>query len=72
MGDFWRYKQVHLSNLEQSAKSAESPGDGVSTPLEVLLETARRLLIEHSRDVDGTKGPQMLLTPEEEVASELR
>ncbi len=29
------------------------------------------LPIEHSRDVDGTKGPQMLLTPEEEVVGEL-
>ncbi len=53
--------------LRTASKSAEPPWDGVSTPLEVLLEIA--CPIEHSWDVDGTKGPQMLLTPEEVVAS---
>ncbi len=58
--------------LRTDSKSAGPPEDGVSTPLEVLLETALGCPVEHSWDVDGTKGPQMLLTPEEEVAGELR
>ncbi len=58
--------------LQTVPKSAEPHGDGVSTPLEVLLEEIIGCPIEHSQDVDGTKGPQMLLTPEEEVAGELR
>ncbi len=64
--------QTGRPGLRTVPKSAEPPGDGVSTRLEVLLGQLVGCPIEHSWDVDGTKGPQMLLTPEEEVAGELR
>ncbi len=40
--------------LQTVPKSAEPHGDGVSTPLEVLLEEIIGCPIEHSQDVDGT------------------
>ncbi len=59
--------------LRTVPKSAEPPGDGVSTRLEVLArDSSSAARLNTSWDVDGTKGPQMLLTPEEEVAGELR
>ncbi len=54
------------------SKSAGPSGDGVSTLRGAQLVTARRLPVEQARNVNGVKRPQMLLTPEEEMAGELR
>ncbi len=52
--------------LRTDSKSAGPPEDGVSTPWKCCSRQLVGCPVEHSWDVDGTKGPQMLLTPEEE------
>ncbi len=71
VGGFWRCKQVDLGSSEPSPNQLNRLGMESPLAWKCCSEQLVGCPIEHSWDVDGTKGPQMLLTPEEEVAGEL-
>ncbi len=60
-------EQLQTNSNQLDRLGMESP-----LPRKCRLRQLVSRLVEHSWDVDGTKGPQLLLTPEEEVAGELR
>ncbi len=65
-------KDEQLRNSEPSPNQLNCLGMESPLPWKYCSRQLFGCLIEHSWDVDGTKGPQMLLTSEEEVAGELR
>ncbi len=55
--------------VQNVAKSAGPSGDGVlHSPGSAARDSSSAVRVEQARDMNGAKRPQMLPTPEEEVA----
>ncbi len=68
-GPFLELQTGLPEQLQTDSKSARPPG--MESPKKCSSRQLVGCLIEHFWDVDGTKQPQKLLTPEEEVTGEL-